>query len=62
MEGHIKTSSQIYCKSLLKIISVLNTKNMIYLNKKIYTFGLSNKQPCSFCEIEEEAISHLFYY
>ena len=34
MEGHIKTSSQIYCKCLLKIIPVLNTKNMLYLNKK----------------------------
>ena len=34
MEGHIKTSSQIYCKCLLQVISVLNTKNMLYLNKK----------------------------
>ena len=35
---------------------------MLYLNKKLHTFGLSNTQLCSFCKIEEETISHLFYY
>ena len=35
--------------------------NILYLNKKLHTFGLSNTQLCSFCKMEEE-ISHLFYY
>ena len=36
--------------------------NILYLNKKLDTFALSNTQLCSFCKIEEETISHLFYY
>ena len=36
--------------------------NVLYLNKKLYTFGLSNIHLCSFCKMEEEIISHLFYH
>ena len=36
--------------------------NILYLNKKLHTFGLSNTQLCSFCKMEEETKSHLFYY
>ena len=36
--------------------------NILYLNKNLHTFGLSNTQLCSFCKMEEETISHLFYY
>ena len=36
--------------------------NVFYLNKKLYTFGLSNIHLCSFCKMEEEIISHLFYH
>ena len=36
--------------------------NILYPNKKLHTFGLSNIQLCSFCKMEEETISHLFYY
>ena len=35
---------------------------ILYLNKNCYTFALSNTQLCSFCKMEEEIISHLFYY
>ena len=35
--------------------------NILYLNKKLHTFGLSNTQLCSFCKMEEETISNLFY-
>ena len=38
------------------------SNNILYLNKKRHIFGLSNTQLCSFCKIEEETISHLFYY
>ena len=36
--------------------------NVLYLNKKLPTFGLSNTQLCSNCKMEEETTSHLFYY
>ena len=36
--------------------------NILYLNKKLHTFSSSNIQLCFFCKIEEETISHLFYY
>ena len=36
--------------------------NVLYLNKKRYTFGLSNTELCCFCKKEEETTSHLFYY
>ena len=36
--------------------------NILYLNKNLHTSGLSNTQLCSFCKMEEETISHLFYY
>ena len=36
--------------------------NILYLNKKLHTFSSSNIQLCFFCKMEEETISHLFYY
>ena len=33
--------------------------NILYLNKKLNTFGSANIQLCSFCKIAEETISHL---
>ena len=36
--------------------------NIFDLNKKLYTFGLSNIHLFSFCKMEEERISHLFYH
>ena len=36
--------------------------NILYLNKKLHTSGLSNRQLCPFFKIEEETISPLFYY
>ena len=35
--------------------------NVLYLNKKLHTFGLSNTELGSFCKMKEE-ISHLFCY
>ena len=32
--------------------------NILYLNKKLHTFGLSNTPLCSFCKKEAERISH----
>ena len=38
------------------------SNNILYLNEKLRTFGLSNTQLCSFWKMQEETISHLFYY
>ena len=34
--------------------------NVLYLNKKLFTFGLSASSLCSFCKNEDETITHLF--
>ena len=34
--------------------------NILYLNKKLFTFGKSSTQNCSFCENHEESIYHIF--
>ena len=67
MEQHLHTSAQSYYKCLLKIIldkvkilKILN--NVLYLDKKLHAFGLSNRQLSSFSKMEEKTISHLFYY
>ena len=62
MERHIHTSWQSHYKCLLKIIQYKILNNILYPNKKLHTFGLSNTQLCSFCKTEEEKISHLFHY
>ena len=36
--------------------------NVLYQNRKVHAFGLGNAQLCSFRKIEDETISHLFYY
>ena len=36
--------------------------NVLYLNKKLHTIGLSNTQLRYFCKMDEETISRLFYY
>jgi len=38
---------------------VLN--NVLYLNKKLFLFGLSETSNCPFCNTENEDTSHLFY-
>jgi hypothetical protein len=38
---------------------VLN--NVLYLNKKLFLFGLSETSNCPFCNAENEDTSHLFY-
>ena len=58
MEKHLHTPAQSHHKFLFK--KILN--NVLYINKKLNTFGLSNTQLCSFCKMEKETISHLFYY
>ena len=35
--------------------------NILFLNKKLYLFGLSETSLCSYCENVDEDIGHLFY-
>ena len=53
-----KVTINTYLRSLQ--YKILN--NVLYLNKRLHTFGLSNTQLCSFCKVEQEAICLLFYY
>ena len=34
--------------------------NVLYLNKKLYHFGIISQSKCSFCELCDEATQHLF--
>ena len=36
-------------------------KNVLFLNKKLYTFGITNIALCSFCKTLEETPMHIFY-
>ena len=64
----ISTKTDFRTKSLSQPLAYLKSfqykilNNVLYLNKKLDTFGLSNMQLCSFCKMEEETIIHLFYY
>ena len=34
--------------------------NVLYLNDKLFVFGKSETNICSFCKLEDETITHLF--
>ena len=34
---------------------------MLYLNKKLFHFGIISQSKCSFCELYDETPQHLFY-
>ena len=53
-----KVTTNVY----LRLFQYKILNNVLYLNKKLHTFGLSNTRLCSFCRMEEEKLSHLFYY
>ena len=35
--------------------------NVLFLNKKLYTFGITNTALCSFCNVVEETPMHIFF-
>ena len=35
--------------------------NILYLNKRLFLFGKTNTPLCSFCNLKDETVSHLFY-
>ena len=34
--------------------------NILFLNKKLFTFGLVDDSKCSFCKLNDETVSHLY--
>ena len=52
-------------------IAILETKirifqykllnNVLYLNKKLFQFGIISQSKCSFCELYDETPHHIFY-
>ena len=46
--------------SYAKIFQYKILNNTLYLNKKLYQFGLSDTSLCSFCGVHEEDTIHLF--
>ena len=55
-------NGKIYIDARVRSFQYKILNNILYLNIKLRTFGLSNTQLCYFCKMEEETISHLFYY
>ena len=35
--------------------------NVLYLNKKLFQFGIISQSKCSFCELYDERSQHIFY-
>ena len=35
--------------------------NVLYLNKKLFNFGIIFQSKCSFCELYDETLHHIFY-
>ena len=35
--------------------------NVLYLNKKLFHFGITSQSKCSFCELYDETPHHIFY-
>ena len=54
--------SKVTTNAYIRLFQYKILNNVLYLNKKLHTLGLSNTQLCSFCRMEEETISNLFYY
>ena len=54
--------SKVTTNAYIRLFQYKILNNVLYLNKKLHTLGLSNTQLHSFCRMEEETISNLFYY
>ena len=37
------------------------THNILYLNRQLHSMGLAENRLCSYCAVQDETISHLFY-
>ena len=53
-----------YCKNFKQTINIFQCKvlnNVLYLNKKLFQFGIISQSKCSFCELYDETPHHIFY-
>ena len=45
----------------LRIFQYKLLNNVLYLNQKLFQFGIISKSKCSFCELYDETPQHTFY-
>ena len=64
MEGYLSTTSYNYylttIDTKLREFQYKILKNVLFLNKRLFTFAKSNTTLCSFCHLEDETVIHLF--
>ena len=53
---HIATLKTKICIFQYKLLN-----NVLYLNKKLFQFGIISQSKCSFCELYDETPLHIFY-
>ena len=56
LSPHLATIDTTLCSFQYKILS-----NIFFLNKKLWTFGITNTALCSFCNTLEETPIHIFF-
>ena len=50
-----------FLQKMLNISSEHSFNNVLYLNKKLFQFGIISQSKCSFCELYDETPHHIFY-
>ena len=45
----------------IRIFQYKLLNNVLYLNKKLFQFGIISQSKCSFCELYDETPLHIFY-
>ena len=49
------------CETNIRIFHYKLLNNVLYLNKKLFHFGITSQSKCSFCKLYDEASHHIFY-
>ena len=67
-EGYVFNQKLIYripriatFESKIRIFQYKIFNNVLYLNKKLFHFGITSQSKCSFCELYDETPLHIFY-
>ena len=50
-----------FLQKMLNISSEHSFNTVLYLNKKLFQFGIISQSKCSFCELYDETPHHIFY-
>ena len=48
------------CETNIRIFHYKLLSNVLYLNKKLFHFGITSQSKCSFCELYDETPHHIF--